>query len=256
MMTAHHEKIAQQYREFDVVMTRHRDNYTREAGNRLRMETRDAANAYRERGGEGPALRAIVPETWSDYLQKLWRTVPVNAGTLIAEILDVTADRALLEAAAMAYLRGNANERGAGIAQTSRDAVSRSIEAGREAGELPGGIALRIAKDGRDASLWRGATIGSTEVHAAAYFGAWNAARQSRLSLDKVWRAPRIHGVTCDQHKSTHGQRRAVLEAFDVLNDYEPEEAADLMDYPGDGERGARAQNIINCRCAMEFVRR
>jgi hypothetical protein len=123
------------------------------------------------------------------------------------------------------------------------------------AGDMTAETARRIVADAGEMAIWRSATIGLTESHAAGYFGAYTGAIQTLRGWVKVWTAPRAPGITCDQHKSTQGQRRPLRDTFAVVNDYEPDGPAEAMQYPGDGEHGARASNVINCRCAMEFER-
>jgi hypothetical protein len=248
------EKAARQWREFDVYLVQAGEAWGRDARRRLVDETAAAADGYR-RGNEGAAINAIRDAVWIEYLTRLYRSVTVHAGERAAELLDVAADTALLTGVALGYLDRNAEPRGAGIAETSRDNVRRWIRQGRDEDEAPATIGRRIAAEGRTASQWRSMLIATTETHGASWLGAWSAARHSHLSLTKIWEAPRRAGVTCDQHKSTHGQRRPLIEPFHVLNDYEPGTAEDAMQHPGDAEMGARASNIINCRCAMDFDR-
>jgi len=89
----------------------------------------------------------------------------------------------------------------------------------------------------------------------AAGFGSLTAAIESRHPLVKIWYGPRSAHITCDQHKTVRGQRRGLRDAFSVRQDYEPDLGEDRMMYPGDGEQGARASNVINCRCWMDFLR-
>lgn len=243
------------YRLFDRFMEQAGNRATSGARARLVAEARKAANTYRAGAGEAAALGVIQDVQWEQYLNLVWREVVTSAGGLMLQAMQVPADSGALDRTARLYLARNGATRGAGIANTSRNHVADSIADGLAEHETTAEVARRIAADAETRASWRGATIGSTESHAAGYLGAWSAALQSLRRWDKVWTAPRARGVTCDQHKSTHGQRRGLRDAFDVANDYEPDGGSDRMNYPGDGEIGARPSNVINCRCAMEFER-
>jgi len=256
MVLAVPAKAARMYRAFDAFMAQAGRGATRSAHTRLAMEARKAANAYGRGDGEAGALGAIHDSVWISYLGLVWIEIVTNAGQLTAEQLGGKVDAGVFDRAARLYLERNGRPRGAGIAETSRKAVAASIGRGLMAGEMPADVARRIVSDADQAAIWRSATIGLTESHAAGHFGAWTGAVQTLRGWVKVWAPPRAHGITCDQHKSTHGQRRGLREAFDVANDYETDNpAGDAMNYPGDGEHGARASNVINCRCALEFER-
>jgi hypothetical protein len=255
MILAMSAKSARIYRAFDSFLLQAGRGATRSAHTRLAMEARKAANAYAAGAGEPGALAAIADSVWASYLGLVWIEVVTHAGQLTAESLGGKVDAGVFDRAARLYLERNGRPRGAGIAETSRKAVAASIGRGLMAGDTTAETARRIVADADQAAIWRSATIGLTESHAAGYYGAHTGAVQTLRGWVKVWTAPRAPGITCDQHKSTQGQRRPLRDAFAVVNDYESDEPAEALQYPGDGEHGARASNVINCRCAMEFER-
>lgn len=249
-------KSARMYRAFDHFMAQAGRGASRSAHTRLVAEAGKAARAFEAGAGEAAALGEVLDSTWAAYLGLVWVEIVRRAGVLTAESLGASSvDAGVFDRAARLYLDRNARTRGAGIAETSRKAIQKSMDDGRAAKETPAEIGRRILDDAEAAAVWRGATIGSTESHAAGNFGALIGAVQTLRGWAKIWTAPRAPGITCDQHKSTHGQRRPLRDAFAVVNDYEPDEPAEAMNYPGDGEHGARASNVINCRCTMEFAR-
>ena len=251
------EKAARVYRQFDSFMHQAVRSATRTAHIRLVGEAGKASRAYGSGAGLAAALGEIQDWVWAGYLGRVWSETVKPAGRLMVEALGVmNVDVGIFERASRLYLDRQAKRRGAGIAETSRKAVLASIEAGREARETPAETARRILADAEEMAQWRSATIGSTEAHAAGNYGAWTGAVQTLPGWLKVWARPHAAGVTCDQHKTAHGQRRGLREAFEVANDYEDGEPADRLNYPGDGELGARPSNVINCRCAIEFERR
>jgi len=255
MLMAVPAKSARIYRAFDSFMAQAGRGASRSAHTRLVAEAGKAARAFAGGAGDAAALAEVLDSTWTAYLGLVWVETVTRAGVLTAESLGAAADAGVFDRAARLYLDRNARTRGAGIAETSRKAIQKSIDDGREAKETPAEIGRRIIDDAEAAGVWRSATIGLTESHAAGNFGALTGAVQTLRGWLKVWTAPRAAGVTCDQHKSTHGQRRPLRDTFAVVNDYEPDVPAEAMNYPGDGEHGARASNVINCRCAMEFRR-
>lgn len=251
------EKGARIYRQFDLYLEQAGRIATRGAHVRIVSEANRAARALANGAGDAAALAEVLDGAWADYLARVWIETVTTAGGLMADILSGgKVDSGVFDRIGRLYADRHARARGAGIAETSRNAIAASIARGQDAGETLAEVGRRIVADAGSAATWRGATIGSTEAHAAGYCGAWNAAVQTLRGWIKVWAAPRAAGVTCDQHKSAHGQRRPLRDAFDVANDYEaPDATADKLQYPGDGERGARASNVINCRCGMEFQR-
>jgi len=256
MVLAVPAKAARMYRAFDAFMQQAGRGASRSAHTRLVAEAGKAARAFAGGAGEAAALGEILDSTWTAYLGLVWVETVTRAGALTAESLGATSvDAGVFDRAARLYLQRNAAGRGAGIAATSRKAVAASIGRGLMVGETPADVARRIIDDAEAAAVWRAATIGLTEAHAGGNLGAFTGAIQTLRGWVKIWTAPRADGVTCDQHKSTQGQRRDLREPFAVLNDYEPDEPAEAMNYPGDGEHGARASNVINCRCTMEFRR-
>ena len=257
MTMAIEEKAARVYRQFDSFMHQAVRSATRTAHIRLVGEAGKASRAYGSGAGLAAALAEIQDWVWAGYLGRVWGETVTHAGRLAVEALGITnVDAGIFERAARLYLDRQGKRRGAGIAGTSRKAVLASIEAGREARETPAEVARRILADAEEMAMWRSATIGSTQAHAAGMFGAWTGAVKTLPGWGKGLAAPRAPGITCDQHKTAHGQRRGLREAFEVANDYEEGEPADRLNYPGDGELGARPSNVINCRCAIEFVRR
>jgi len=251
------EKSTRMYRKFDDYLATAGKSATRGAKSRLVVEARKAAIAYRDGSGEAGALAEVSDAKWTDYLDAVWRAVVPHAGKLTVEMLGGEADAGAFDRIARLYVDRNAAGRGAGIANTSRNAIAGWIAEGLEEFETNSEIARRIIAESEKAAEWRSATIGLTESHAAGYLGAWSGALQTLRGWVKIWAAPRARGITCDQHKSAHGQRRGLREAFHVANDYEisVDPTRDEMAYPGDGERGARASNVINCRCDMELRR-
>ena len=246
-------KATRRWAAFDILARQNNRVFMSIAGRRLVNEGAGAAAAFL-RGGRQAALDAVRDSVWVDYLVRLWLTVVAGAGESAAAVFDIETAPAALDWAAAEYNRRNSAERGAGIASTSRAHVARSIEraAGEDPGMEPAAISKRIYSDAVAAARWRSATIGMTEVHAASCFAAWTVASARRGTV-KIWSKPRNRSITCDQHKSAAGERRPVGDAFLIRNDYEPSAGADRMMYPGDGELGARASNVINCRCTIDF---
>jgi hypothetical protein len=253
-MHATETKDSRRWREFDAHLEGISLSWQREARRRLVMEAIAAAGRYRE-AGEGAAAAAVTDARWIDYLDRVWRYAVTHAGTRAAAVLGVSADATYLDHAAVRYLQGESKRRGEGIAETSRAMIAKWIHEGLGENLMPAGIERLIATEGRRVAQWRGAMIGSTETHAASWFGSWLTVGRAGGRWEKIWAAPRRGGITCDQHKSTHGQRRPLADPFRVLNDYEADQPAESLNYPGDSGFSPRPSNVINCRCAMDFER-
>ena len=247
-------KSARIYKPYDAFMLQAGRGATRSAHTRLAMEARKAANAYGA-GDEAAALAAIQDSVWLSYLGLVWIETVTRAGQLTAEALGGKVDAGVFTRAAQLHVERFGRGLAGQFADASREMVAASIGRGLMAGETPADIAWRIVADADQAAIWRSADIGVSESHAAGNFGAYTGAVQTLRGWVKVWAAPRAPGITCDHHKSTQGQRRPLREFFAVVNDAEPDMPVETLNYPGDCEHGARASNVVNCRCAMEFER-
>ncbi len=92
----------------------------------------------------------------------------------------------------------------------------------------------------------RSTVIARTETIAASNYGSHEAAKQSGLTLKKVWLATE-DARTRPDHAAADGQEVDLDEPFTVGG-------AQLM-YPGDVSRGAPGNEVIQCRCTQIYKR-
>jgi HK97 family phage portal protein len=133
------------------------------------------------------------------------------------------------------------------ITETTRAEIQSALEEGVRAGEGVPKLAKRID----DLYLVqivpnRSSLIASTEVVAASNYGSQQAARQSGLTLKKVWLST-SDSRTRPDHVAANGQEVGLDDPFVVGN-------SKLM-FPGDNSLGAAADQLIRCRCTQYYVR-
>lgn len=92
----------------------------------------------------------------------------------------------------------------------------------------------------------RSTVIARTEVVASSNYGSIEAAKQSGLTLNKVWLATEDSRTRPD-HSDADGQEVAMDQPFDV--------GESQMMFPGDSSLGAAADEIIQCRCTIYHKR-
>ena len=153
------------------------------------------------------------------------------------------------------YDRATGRRSGGIVGLTSRDALavdrlrSRLLEEGKTASQAEKAAARYASKLLR----LRGERIARTETIAALNAGRMDAMRQAvqsgkldAQSITKIWIATK-DGRTRDAHLLLNGKEARFNEPF------QSPLTGSLMDYPGDNARGARGEDIINCRCSFRF---
>jgi len=141
-----------------------------------------------------------------------------------------------------------------GVANTTRAIIIRQVDAGYAEGLGVAEIAKSITEEAPRISRTRAALISRTETHGAANYGAWQAAKQSGVPMEKEWVSVEDHrtrrfseGDEFD-HAMMNGVRVGMDEPFQLpMRDG----SIALALYPGDP--AAPAACSINCRCALTF---
>ena len=148
------------------------------------------------------------------------------------------------------YIREDALDDIVTILETSRDdalriiqnIISQGLEEGWGIDEYSREMRKQIPKEWRK-RLFRAEVIARTETGAAASFGSHQGALSTGLEFDKVWLAI-SDSVTRDSHSRVNGERRKLR----------PDEAfSNGLLYPN--QKGAPAEEVINCRCNVGYVR-
>lgn len=218
--------------------------WARPAARILRAEGAAAAAAWKRTLNADIAITAVDETVWREYVNRVWMTTVPRSGDRTADQLLITPQEGVFLGAAAVWLRDNGPARIEGIAQTSREEIARSIEAGVMANESAEGVAARITTHRRAATPARSRLIGSTEVHAAANYGALAAVEQAGRAIDKIWYT-RGDARVRPAHASAHGQRRLVTDEFQI--------GGYTLMYPGDSSRGAPASLTVGCRCVLGY---
>ena len=124
-------------------------------------------------------------------------------------------------------------------------ALYKAIDEGASIDQMV--TALSARWDSTVLSATRARMIARTETVDAAGFGSLQGARESQADVDKKWLAAGDHR-TRTSHLMANGQVRGLDAPFDVGGSH--------MQHPGDRSLGAEAEEVVNCRCAVGFVRR
>jgi hypothetical protein len=232
------------WRTFDVFLESESAAQAGMAQRLLKDEAHRIAGAY-GRAGRNTALQQVRELPWHNYIMQLWSTAVKIAGELTEEVL-ASKRSDIFYRAARQWLDRNGRARAAGLARTSRQNALKAIAAATEASASLDTVQDAVRQELEKIAVWRSETIARTEVHSAAYYGAFMAALASHQPLHKIWTAPRHPTRTCDQHLELHGVRAEMRHYFVI--------GEDRLMYPGDTELGAAPEQTINCRCSMDLI--
>lgn len=232
--------------------------------NRLRDEifraTMEIARIY-EITGEVPGARDHIAE-----LESIYRAMVIASATTFgarvagqAKAVGIDLERKgfaeTMMRMALEYIGLEAvRRRIVAVAETTRNLIVRRVDRGYSAGEGVDKIARGIREDAQSIALSRAALIARTETHGAANYGAWRAAKESGLPMQKEWvsvedhRTRRISEGDAFDHVTMNGVIAAMDTPFQV-----PMRGGGFAPamYPGDPS--APAGCSINCRCALSF---
>lgn len=142
-----------------------------------------------------------------------------------------------------------------GVVMETRMNIIRAIARGYVDGLSIEEIAEMIIEKALQMSESRAKTIARTEIHGAANYGAWQAAKRAGVSTKKEWlsaqdlRTRSIDAGDEWDHLNYDGTTVGMDETFPFQSSKGQQDA--LM-YPGDPS-GA-AGNVINCRCTLAFT--
>ena len=134
-------------------------------------------------------------------------------------------------------------ERAAQIFGTTADQVRAAVARGTAEGLSVSQIAADLRARAPSLSLARAVVIARTETHSASMWSQVEAIKDTGLELRKQWIAAKDERTRVD-HASMDGETVNMDQAFNVGGE-------ELM-FPGDPS--GSPENIINCRCVMNFV--
>jgi hypothetical protein len=129
------------------------------------------------------------------------------------------------------------------IAETTRAQIIAQVERGFAAGLGQEGVARFIADNVASIARTRARVIARTETHSAANYGAFGAAEETGLTLEKEWISAEDER-TREAHAAADGQIVGKDEMFDI--------GGFGAMYPGDPS--LPADQSINCRCAIGWI--
>lgn len=212
----------------------------------------------------------LVLQQHASDLQKLlmeqYQTIGTTIGNQIARELKMSSPRAykatpqqpnpnnpnqqlvnLYAPDVLVYLLSLSSQKVVQIDATTRAQLQSVLEEGVKAGESIPELAKRVD------TLYlqeiipnRSTVIARTETIAASNYGSHEAAKQSGLTLNKVWLSTSDNRTRPD-HVVADGQEVSMDDPFDVGG-------SQLM-YPGDISLGAAANEVIQCRCTQFYKR-
>lgn len=153
--------------------------------------------------------------------------------------VDIFADMA------RAYITHKAGEKITGVRNSTINEIRKVIDDEFDEGDSIPDMARAMRDRFSQINLNRGMTIARTEVIAASNYGAMAGAEMTGIALQKEWIATQDQETRPD-HAIADGKVVNFDDSFKV--------GGDEMDFPGDTQYGAGAENVINCRCTVAFI--
>lgn len=221
--------------------------------NRIRAELvramREMADFY-ELTGEVPPPRDHIDNLTAIYQAMAIAVVTTFGGRVVQQGKDAglaleTKDFAQTMArVALSYIASEMiRRRIASVAETTRQQIVNAVDRGYKEGVGQAGVAKIIREAIPSMSGYRSALIARTETHGAANAGAFAAADETGLILDKEWISAEDER-TREDHALANGQIVGKDQPFDI--------GGEALMYPGDP--AGSAEQVINCRCALGWV--
>lgn len=209
-------------------------------------------SAYKN-GGIAKAEKAIIKQRkkWTRLLKASYAAVIEHFGERIASQLENVApgkgtgpsetkfEFDPFSAELLNWIRQQAGLKIKGIEQTTIERVRAAIAEGEEANESTPQIAKRIKETYQDFGRYRSFVIARTETGAAAGVASQEAAKQTGMTLKKVWISSR-DGRVRDSHVAIDGETKDMDEPY-----------SNGCMFPGDPN--GPAEEVIQCRCTESY---
>lgn len=158
--------------------------------------------------------------------------------------LDPTVGFDIWKSVVVDWLTENSSTKIVQINDTTRQIIRDKLAEGVKAGESINQLADRIRGLYNEFYQGRSESIARTEVISASNLGSLAGATQLGLKLDKEWIST-YDDRTREAHKHADGQVVPLDKPFVV--------AGDKLSFPGDSSKGAKANNVIQCRCTLGY---
>jgi uncharacterized protein with gpF-like domain len=141
-----------------------------------------------------------------------------------------------------------------GVVETTQNSIIKAITRGYLEGLDQKAIGNLIIESGTRVSQSRANRIARTEIHGAANFGAFEAAKRTGLPAKKEWLSTQDHRTRAFEREDEwdHLHYDGTTVGMDESFAFESVKGQrNLLQYPGDpsGSEG----NVINCRCTLAF---
>lgn len=216
----------------------------------------------------GAAAKAVDVDDWATFYALAWKATMDRFGRRTLDGLKgghrgawerkaVSDEETIVDVftnAAEAYAEQVVPARIAGVAETTRVAVTQAVTAGIREGQTIPQIAKAVDDAFENMAGRRAVVIARTEVLGASGAGGQIMAQSTGLPLAKEWIATRdrrtrqiVRGDDFD-HALMDGVKVGLDESFEVPG----RGGAEALLFPGD-PRGSAA-NIIQCRCANGYI--
>jgi uncharacterized protein with gpF-like domain len=232
-----------------ILLDRLEDGFARRVRAELARAMRDMLDVY-EYTGEVPLARDHTDRLTALYQAMAIATMAVFGGRVVQQgksgghVLETKDFAATMARIALGYIASEMiRARITYVANTTRQQIVNAVDRGYQEGLGQFGVAKLVRDAVPIMTTARAAMIARTETHGAANFGAFAAADETGLLLDKEW----ISGEderTREDHALANGQIAAKDVPFDI--------GGEALMYPGDP--AGSAGQVINCRCAMGWV--
>jgi hypothetical protein len=147
-------------------------------------------------------------------------------------------------ARARQYVQTQGVDRIRRITETTRSKVRQFVEDAIGEGWSTQRTAKELAGYTQALNKSRAIVVARTELVSAGNYGSYVGAKATGLLLDKIWLSTK-DARTRDPHRKANGQKVDIDTFFEINGQR-------LM-HPGDGNHGAKASNLVNCRCTLIY---
>lgn len=246
---------AQAWRQFVAFQKRHERSYTKRFYKLFRLQAKRVADYIREHGlelAEANISTLIRPQEVEVILRQLYTQVGSRWASIEADNIQeytkawkapvrmkIFGFNSWWESVLNIYFSALGGLKIVKIDETTRKWLIKLIQDGRAAQMGPEQIA-RSMDNKRDIPLWRARLIARTETVGAANMGGLEAARQSKLKMNKRWVNAHDKRV-----RETHKDQDQGGVGGEIVPQEEP--FSNGLMHPGDPKGPAR--EVCNCRC-------
>lgn len=207
---------------------------------------RSAATEY----SNTQSIMLAIGKHRQNVTQLIRRTYEISGNEFARPIYEKAQDRGMVtkdfenfNRLIQAFITTLGAEKVTQISKTTEDQIRSAINDGVAEGVGTAGIASNIRSRAPVIAGVRSLVIARTEVHSASQWAQVTAIKDTGLVLRKEWVSAADERTRID-HADANGQIVGPDESFEV--------GGEELAFPGDPS--GSAENIINCRCVLNFV--